>query len=367
MKEIEIFRNAVKDVPTTASKIQKRIIGYLCSYAPEELVYAAGFHPMRLFSSKSDIVLAEDHLQAYCCSLVRGVLEDSMSGRLDFLDGTVFPHTCDSIQRLSDIWRIKGKYKFFWDVVLPVKLNTQSAKIYMVDVLNRFRTELEKAAGKAITDDDLSQSISTFNQIRSDLSKLYQLQSQSPGILKGEDLYSIVKGSMMMDRDEVAKLLPVIVENLEKQNSPEMNGKRIVLSGSICDSPGIYSALEDSGAVIVGDDLCTGQRWFEAQILEDEDPITAIAHRYMDRIVCPAKHINPVARGENIVSLAKKNKADGVVFMLLKFCDPHAFDYPHLKEFLDNEGIKNLLIEMDDQQENLGQLSTRIETFIHMI
>jgi benzoyl-CoA reductase/2-hydroxyglutaryl-CoA dehydratase subunit BcrC/BadD/HgdB len=125
--------------------------------------------------------------------------------------------------------------------------------------------------------------------------------------------------------------------------------------------------LETSGAVIVGDDLCTGQRWFEGRILENKDPITAIAERYMDRIVCPAKHMNPVARGENIVALARKNRAEGVVFMLLKFCDPHAFDYPYLKECLDNEGIKNMLIEMDDQQENSGQLSTRLETFVHMI
>ena len=55
------------------------------------------------------------------------------------------------------------------------------------------------------------------------------------------------------------------------------------------------------------------------------------------------------------------------IFMLLKFCDPHAFDYPYLKECLDREGIKNMLIEMDDQQQSLGQLSTRLETFIQMI
>ncbi|MCK5838048.1 MAG: 2-hydroxyacyl-CoA dehydratase, partial [Desulfobacula sp.] len=240
MKEIKIFHDAAKDVSAIANKIKaknKKIIGFLCSYSPEELIYAAGFHPMRLFSSKSDILLAENHLQAYCCSLVRGVLEDSLSGQLDFLDGTVFPHTCDSIQRLSDIWRMKGRYEFFADVVLPAKLNTQSARIYMVDVLTRFKKDLEAATGKKITDADLQESIKKFNLIRSNLSKIYALQSKNPGIIKGTDLYTIVKGSMMMDRDEVADLLPVIVGNLEKRDSPEKGGKRIVISGSICDSP----------------------------------------------------------------------------------------------------------------------------------
>ena len=370
MKEINIFCDAIKDVSVVASKIkagQKKIIGYLCSYAPEELIYAAGFHPMRLFSSKSDIVLAEQHLQAYCCSLVRGVLEDSLSGRLDFLDGTVFPHTCDSIQRLSDIWRMNGKYEFFADVVLPAKLNTQSARTYMKDVLIKFKKDLEAAEGREITNADLEGSIKKFNLIRKNLSKIYALQSQRPGIIKGADLYAIVKGSMVMDRDEVADLLPAIVANLEKIDVPQKSVKRIVVSGSICDSPDIYTAMEAAGGVIVGDDLCTGQRWFEGEILDDENPINAIATRLLDRIICPAKHSTPTARGENMVSLAKKNRADGVIFMLLKFCDPHAFDYPYLKEFLDKEGIKNMLIEMDDQQQNSGQLATRFETFIHMI
>jgi len=268
---------------------------------------------------------------------------------------------------MSDIWRMKGKYEFFADVVLPVKLNTPSARVYMTDVLNKFKKDLETAAGRKITDADLQQSIRKFNFIRKNLSKIYIIQSQKPGILKGTDRYAIVKGSMIMDRDEVADLLPDIVDRLERMDIPEKKGKRIVISGSICDSPDIYSAVEDAGGLIVGDDLCTGQRWFDGEILDDKNPMEAISDRYMDRMICPAKHVSTTARGENIISLARKNRADGVIFMLLKFCDPHAFDYPFLKDFLDREGIKNLLVEIDDQQQNLGQLSTRFETFVHMI
>ncbi|NOX35034.1 MAG: 2-hydroxyacyl-CoA dehydratase [Deltaproteobacteria bacterium] len=370
MKEIRIFHEAIENTSNMARKIkagQKKIIGHLCSYTPEELIYAAGFHPMRLFSSKSDIVLAEKHLQSYCCSPVRGVLEDSLSGRLDFLDGTVFPHTCDSIQRLSDIWRMNGKYEFFADVILPAKLNTRSAKTYMTDVLTGFKKELEKASGKKITDTSLHESIKKFNLIRENLSKIYELNSHNPGLIKGADLYAIVKGSMVMDKDEVAGLLPVIAANLEKIDPPSEKGKRIVISGSICDSPGFYETIEEAGGLIAGDDLCTGQRWFEGMIQEDGDPMTAIASRYFDRINCPAKHTSLTFRGENIVSLARKNNAKGVIFMLLKFCDPHAFDYPYLKEYLDKEKIKTMAVEIDEQQQSLGQLSTRIETFIHMI
>jgi len=369
MSEFKVFHDALQAPFEVAKKIKynKQVIGYLCSYAPEEIVYAAGLHPFRLFSSKSDITLADNHLQAYCCSLVRGVLEDSLSGRLDFLDGAVFPHTCDSIQRLSDIWRLNTRYRFFADVTMPAKLNTQSARTYMKDVLSKFKTDLENHTGKTITDSDLNDAISKFNTIRRQLQKLNDLRANHPGIIKGSDMHALVKGAMFMDRDELVTLLSDIVTTLENQTAKKNNGKRLVISGSICDSPDVYDLIEEAGGVVVGDDLCTGQRWYDGAIPEDQDPMDALTERYVSRMACPAKHQSVTARGDNMVRLAKDKKADGIIFMLLKFCDPHAFDYPYIKESLEKEGLKNILIEMDDQLLGSGQLSTRLETFMQMI
>lgn len=369
MKEIDRFNEAIHNAGPLLSDIKKnkKIIGYVCSYAPEELIYAAGWHPMRLFPSQSDIILAEQHLQVYCCSLVRGILEDSLIGRLDFLDGAVFPHTCDTIQRLSDIWRLNQKYEFFWDVVLPVKLNTQSARNYMVDILNRFKKDLETAIDSPITKNDLMSAVGTYNSIRKNLSRIYRLQCQTPGIIKSQDLLTLVKGSMIMERHDAESLLQKIRKTLEKKKPVSHKGKRILISGAVCDRPDIYQIIESSGGMVVADDLCTGQRWFDGEIQVKDDPVVAIANRYADRMICPAKHIATTARGEHLVLLAKKVQADGVIFTFLKFCDPHAFDLPYLKEYLDQAGIKTLHLDLDGQQQSPGQFSTRIETFIHML
>ncbi|MBU1194808.1 MAG: 2-hydroxyacyl-CoA dehydratase family protein [Proteobacteria bacterium] len=367
MKELTAFHDAANCKTPEQLNISKKIIGYMCSYVPEELIHAAGFHPMRLFSSKSDIVLAENHLQAYCCSPVRGVLENSLSGRLDFLSGAVFPHTCDSIQRLSDIWRMNNRYEFFWDVVWPAKLNTQSALTYMKDVLIKFRQDLENACGTSISDETLHDSILTYNTIRKKLSRIYELNAQNPGILNACDLLAIVKGTMIMDRDTAAMLLNTIVDQLEKKQPPDKPVKRIIIAGGICDSPDVYTIIEAAGGCVVADDLCTGQRWFKELTDETTDPISALVKRYSQRLPCPAKHNGLTKRGDHLVQLCQTHKADGIVFMLLKFCDPHGFDYPYLKETLDKHHIKSILCELDDQQQNSGQLSTRIETFIHMI
>ncbi len=370
MKEIERFHEAANQLSDTAARIRqtgRKIIGYACSYAPEELIHAAGCHPMRLFSSGHGIVRAENHLQSYCCSVVRGILEDSLAGRLDFMSGTVFPHTCDSMQRLSDIWRMNGRYELFADLVLPAKLNTPSSAVYMESLLGRCKADLETALEISITDADLASSIALLNRIRTHLSFIHDFYSRHPGPIRGSDMTALVKGAMVMDRNEAATLLADVAASLRHLPGVETPVKRVVLAGSVCDTPDLFDAVEAAGGAVVGDDLCTGQRWFNGLVAEDKPPLTALADRYRERVICPAKHAGLTTRADHLISLVNNTRADGVLFVMLKFCDPHAFDYPYLKECLDAKGIKSMALEMDDGHRNQGQISTRIETFIQML
>jgi benzoyl-CoA reductase subunit C len=369
MEHIKELRTVVDNPADYARTIKtggKKIVGYMCTYAPEEIIHAAGAHPLRLFGSNRNILLADSHLQSYCCSLVRGVLEDALSGDLNYLDGMIFPHTCDSIQRLSDIWRLNIPYGFHLDVVLPVKLNTNSARDYLIDVLKRFRSDLEKSLQVKITDDDLKKSIALYNEIRSGLKKVYELKSDYPEIISGKDIYMLIKAAMIMERNDYLKILQSVIKELDKSggNVSKSKAKRLILSGGICNHPDIYSVVEEAGAVVIGDDLCTGSRYFSGHIDTAGDPITALANRYFERVICPAKHQDKNARAQNLIKIVKGGKAAGVIFIMLKFCDPHAFDYPYLKEALDKADIPSLLLEVEDQPPAQGQLKTRLEAFL---
>ncbi len=50
-----------------------------------------------------------------------------------------------------------------------------------------------------------------------------------------------------------------------------------------------------------------------------------------------------------IADMVKNTGADGVVYLLTKFCDPEEFDAPIVKKFLDREGIPSIIIEIDQQ------------------
>lgn len=365
----EIIENPYAYLKQLKEKDGGKIVGYVCSYAPEEIIFAADAHPVRLFGSDADIHLADVHMQSYCCSLARGILEEALAGRLDILDGVVFPHTCDTMQRLSDIWRINLPGIFHADVVLPVHLESETSRQYLIDVLKKFRKALEEALSVKITEDDLRRAIGFYNDLRRTMRRLYDLRRGHLRLLRGKDYHAIVMASMMMDRRAFLEMLKKIIADMEK-NPPRLNAsgaKRLVLAGSACTHPDLYDAIEDAGGVVIADDLCAGARNFEGVIDEKMDPLSAIADRYFERAVCPAKHAGLTQRGERLVALVKDEEASGVIFPLLKFCDPHAFDYPYIKEMLDREKIPSLLLEIEDQTRAGGQLQTRLETFIQIL
>ena len=373
MNHLEEYRRAVSEPVGYARQLKKetgrKIIGYTCSYAPEEVILAAGAHPMRLFGTKQHISLADSHLQSYCCSPVRGILEEGLSGRVDVLDGMVFPHTCDSMQRLSDIWRMNIPFGFHLDITLPVKLDTESAKDYMMDVLKKFREDLAGKLNVEISDDAVQKAIATTNSIRQAIREIYDIRNQHPELLPGDDLYAIVRASMIMDRERLAVMLAETAADLKERaaGAKPVAMKRILLAGGMCNQPDIYGMIEQAGGGLVWDDFCTGARYFTGMIEAGGNPISAIGERLMNRIVCPAKHADLEGRGKHLAALAKEKNAAGVIFLLFKFCDPHAFDFPYVKEHLDRAGVPLMAVEMDDSLPAGGQLKTRFEAFLEML
>ena len=350
------------------TRTKAKIVGYFCSYGPEEIIWAAGALPFRILGGGQGNSRADAHLQAYSCSLVRGALDEALGGHLDFLNGAVFPHTCDSIQRLSDIWRLNTRYDFHLDLVLPVKLNTSSAENYMQAVFRKFRQDLADGLKVDISDGSLKKAVQTFNQIRSDVQRLYAFRRDTSDLFSSRDLHAVIKASLVMDRDELSKRLSEICAWLDDhRHEPSSDKKPVVLTGGICNMPDIYEQIESAGATVVGDDFCIGSRHFEGRIDGQDDPLKAIAQRYYNRINCPAKHRDCFSRADHLLKVVENTRAHGVIFVMLKFCDPHGFDFPYIKEFLDRAGIPTMLLEIEEKQISTEQLMTRLEAFIELL
>ncbi|RJP21385.1 MAG: 2-hydroxyacyl-CoA dehydratase [Candidatus Abyssobacteria bacterium SURF_5] len=344
-----------------------RVFGYFCSYFPEELLHAAGVLPMRILGDKENVALADSHIQAFICSLVRTSLDAALKKKLEFLDGVVFPHSCDSIQNLADIWRYNFPEQFSDVVVLPVWVDVPEAEQYLAQEISRFKSKFERHLGRQIAGAELSKSLDIYNENRSALAALYALRRDKPNAISGQTVLDIVKASMYMRKEDHTALLQEALEELRSVPRDDDQSVRLVLYGNVCDDPGIMHLFEELEAVVVDDDLCTGSRYFLHIEPSDGDPIRRLAQRYLRKIPCPSKHSSDFDRRTYLVNMVRQSKADGVVILLLKFCDPHAFDYPDISKRLTEDQIPHLLIETEIQPASIEQTRTRLQAFVEML
>ncbi len=374
--EIDSKIHEIKDDPYKPAKEWKertwgKVVGYFCSYAPEEIIYASGALPVRIIGRNKAATLSGAHLQNYCCSLARTSLDMALEGDFDFLDGTVFVHTCDTMQRLSDIWRLNAGAGAHFDVVLPTFLGGKNAYEYLRSELSSFKKSFENEFGK-ISDDDLRRSIDVYNRNRQLLEELYSLRIDRPEVLSSEKLYMIVTSSSLMEKNEHNKLLESLLSELKASSSSGDSGggksvARIFGIGSVMEEWDFLRILKEAGGTFVDDDFCNGRRYFDGLIQQTDDPIEGIARRISERAICPCKHTNTYARADDILERVMDSRAEGVIFFQFKFCEPHAFDYVALKEALDKASIPSMLIEIEQGSVSLEQLRTRIEAFIETI
>jgi bzd-type benzoyl-CoA reductase N subunit len=341
-------------------------MGYLCSYVPEEMIHAAGLTPVRLRGTTAPIRYADAHLQSFACALCRSTLDQALSRDLEFLAGTVFAHTCDAMQALADLWRISTPESHFVDSVMqPANLGSPAARAYLTAELNRFRRRLADLTGRPIGDDDLRASIVLYDETRRLVHALNDLRGQ----VSVASFFALLDAAQVMPRDLFNPLLAELLATLKDRVArPELNrksGARLFLVGAVLDEPRLLNLIDEAGASVVGDDLCSGSRHFHGQVGADGDPIAALADYYLERPPCPTKLHPTHDSGRSLLEQVRGTGASGVIFALEKFCEPHAFDYALVQPALDRAGVPHLLLEME-QTPSLEGLRTRLQAFIEM-
>ncbi len=120
---------------------------------------------------------------------------------------------------------------------------------------------------------------------------------------------------------------------------------------------------------MAGDDLCSGSRHFLNRPSvghAEADPLAALADYYLERPPCPTKYHPAHEPGAHLLDQVRQARAEGVVFVAEKFCEPHAFDYTRVLPALDRAGVPHLLLEME-QTPSLEALRTRLQAFVEIL
>ncbi len=341
-------------------------VGFFCSYVPEELIYAAGGHPFRLMGGSLRISRALAHLPSYCCYLVKSSLESLLQGSLQFLKGIVFAHSCDSMKGLSEIWALQKTFPIHFNLMVPSHLDSDRSRIFLRAEIERFKEYLSSHLG-TITAQNLKSSVHLFNQIRQSLGRLYDLRLRQDASLSAKEFAQIIRLGYRMDRPRYLDLLKELIEALEGKANPRKERVPLYVVGNMVPSESWFSLVEDAGAFIVGDDLCSGARTLRLSAREDLDPIEAMTERYFSSYLCPTKYKGVDARLDTLLKDVEESGARGVIFLLYKYCEAHFFDYPDLRSAFESKGLPTLLIEVEDPSSSVGQMKVRIQAFVEML
>jgi benzoyl-CoA reductase/2-hydroxyglutaryl-CoA dehydratase subunit BcrC/BadD/HgdB len=341
-------------------------IGFFCPYVPEELIHAAGAFAFRLMGPPIKMSHVQAHLPPNCCHLVKSSFESLLQGELDFLKAIIFSHTCDTMQGLAEIWALQRRIPLQFNLMIPSHVDSEFSRAYLKAELERFKNFLESNIGK-ITPQNLKASIRLFNRIREKLQEIYSRRPQTHAQISGTDLARIIRAGYLMDPRRFLELLDELLTGLPAKTEDSENRVPVYLTGNMTHSDSYFSLIEEAGAIVVQDDLCSGTRFLRLMVPEDSDPIDGLTSRYFTSFLCPTQHKGAHARTETLLREVEKSGAKGVIFLLYKYCEPHFFDYPDLKQALESKGISTLLLDVEDPSYSVGQLKIRVQAFVEML
>lgn len=368
---MEIFQEWYKNRHDYArewkEKTGGKVIGYFCTYVPEEIIYAAGMLPVRILGSHEPQDVTEPHIFGMFCPFCRDCLAQGLKGRYDYLDGIMIAQSCLHIRQAYTSWDMHVPRDFSYYLSMPHHVQSQRAYPFLREELAAFKKALENWSGKDITDDDLDRGIEIMNANRRLMRQVYDLRKMEEVPLTGlEAMYTVLAGQMTDKRDH-SKALEEALKSLTARDLGRETGDRLMILGSENDDTAFMNMVESLlGATFVIEDHCTGSRYFWNEVTPQGDRLAAIAARYVDRPPCPTKDWPRRRRLDWVLQIARDWNVKGAIVIQQKFCDPHEADIVAFQKALRENGIPNLFLEFDVTVP-LGPFRIRVEAFLETL
>jgi benzoyl-CoA reductase subunit C len=349
-----------------------KAIAYFPLYAPAEIIHASGALPVALHGAgdRLDIQHADARFGSFICSICKTTLELGLTSRLQHFDGLLFTSICDTARNLCFVLKRNFPDRTIDFIHLPHNCPSEAATDFLAADYDRLRAELARLTGKKADAGALGRSIELYNTNRSLTQRLYELRSRAPHVVSTFELYLLVRAGDLLPVEEHNAILQRALNEFASQPRRPRDCIRVVVEGSFCEQPplDLIRLIESAGCYIVEDDFTLGRRWFEHPVPITSDPIRALAESYVHHSVYSSvRHDSEHSRVQGLVEKVRRNKADAVLSLIAKFCEPALFDYVLFKRELERTGIPHLLLEFEEKLFTFDRLQMEIETFVESL
>ncbi|MDR3605354.1 MAG: double-cubane-cluster-containing anaerobic reductase, partial [Syntrophaceae bacterium] len=355
----------------------KKVIGSFCVFVPEEIVRAADATLVGLCTG-ADFATEEVEklLPRNTCSLIKsafGFKLGKVCPYIESADMIVGENTCDGKKKSYEVFGQLVSNLYVMD--LP-QMKSPEGKALLKAEYYKFKDRVEQLTGTKIDVAKLKNGIEIVNNKRRAIHRLAQLRKADPAPISGLDALLINQVFFYDDPVRFTQSVNKICDELEeriKANSgiAAKGAPRILLSGCPMAVPNwkLPWIIETSGAVIVGEESCVGERG--TRNLTDDAGSTldqlmdAIVDRYF-QVDCAIFTPNP-DRLQHVKDMAAAYNANAVIHYGLQFCQPYQMEAMPVEQALEDASIPTLRIDTDYSMEDVEQLKTRVEAFIERL
>lgn len=357
-----------RTILATKKETGKELVGVFPIHTPEEIVYAAGCVPVGMWGGRTEIQQADKYLQSFCCSVMRTTVEYAMRGTYNMLKAVIIPTFCDTLKCIVENWKIIMTEVPTIAMAYPQQRKLQAGVDFYISEVKRVRHELEEILGVIISEEKINAAFDLYETYRKTMREFTEVAAQHPEIITAKKRHLIVKAGEFMDKAIYTEKIQEIIDGLKAEGPSTFKGKKVVVTGLLSEPVEILEIFDENGIAIAADDLSLGSRKWRTPAREGvSDVFQKMAYRVQDQEGDTFLYDPEKKKGEMLIQAVKQNKADAVVIMMMKFCDPEEYDYPVLKAELEAAGIPELYLEVDQQLTTFEQIRTRVQSFAEML
>ena len=356
----------------TAKQTGKLVVGIYCTFAPLELVRAAGAVPVGLCGKKQKPVPeAEKTLPANLCPLIKssyGYAVTDTCPYFDFSDLLVGESTCDGKVKM---YELLGRIKPLFLMNLPRTLGP-AERSYWLNEIRRFTAFLESRTHIRVDPEELRRQIVLHNAMRRALKELVYACAQRPDVLSGYDLMIVQESkSFAVDLreyiDAVVRLTREVSGFPKDSDRPGFQEEDIA-HGMPCGQG--FGEGRKSHRRIRRKSCLPGKLYrfqeLDLPVDEDDEPFHALAWRYLQT---PCSVMTPnEGRFDLLDRLIRDLKIEGVVDLTWHCCHTYNLESHRIQEHVGKvHSLPLLHFETDYSESDIEQLRTRIEAFLEMV
>lgn len=346
----------------------RKAVGFLPVYAPREVIHAAGALPVGIMggADRLEVVRGDSYFQSYICHLPRSVIEMALTGRLDAMDGFVFPSICDVIRNLSGMFRMMLADRLIHYLDLPQNFDRRLGGGFYIHDMKKLAAGVSRLTGTPVTDGLLRQSIAVYDANRRAVRALVATRRERPWEVPLTEYYLMLRAGYVLPVEEHTAMLEEYVRCVPQAKRRRMDNIRVLVRGAFCEQPPLplLRTLERAGCYVVDDDFVLGARFIPGDVGTDGDPWEALADAFLARSLPTAsKYDHRGTKAADIVDAVRTSRADGVIFMAPSFCDPALLDQPMLQKALDDRGIPYTMFKYSEDTGQFQVIREQAGTF----